>query len=120
MHFCTNNPYKEVIMGIFGKNKEDEGPTVEIHSDTCTCEACMETETPHKEENMSEKAQTAGNGDEKGFVDEAIDFVENIPSNIGEYAGKVAWWLIKPLYNVHKHTTEPYIDEFMKAFKDGK
>lgn len=102
-------------MGIFGGNKEDQGPSVEIHSETCTCEACMEEETPKQEETMKEEAKAEA----KGFVDEAIEFVEEIPATIGEYAGKVAWFMIKPLDQIHKHTTEPFIDAFNKHFGNG-
>ena len=45
---------------------------------------------------------------------------EKVPGVIGEYAGKVASLLLKPLRQIHKHTTEPFIDEFKKAFNNGK
>ena len=107
-------------MSLFSRNKDDDQPSVEIHSEDCVCEACVEDETPNKEDGMDETQSSEAKIDEKGFVDEAIDFVGDIPSTVGEYAGKIAWWLVKPFDIIHKHTSEPFIDEFMKEWKKSQ
>lgn len=57
---------------------------------------------------------------EKSFVDSLLDAVEGAAVIAGEYAGKAAWHLVKPLDQVHKHTTEPFMESFNKHFGNGK
>jgi hypothetical protein len=73
-----------------------------------------------REETKTQEAQVTKEAQEKSFYDEALETVEKVLGVTGEYAGKVASLLRKPLNQIHKHTTEPFIEEFKKAFNDGK
>ena len=77
-----------------------------------------ETKTPAAQDVMEVKETKEAK--EKSFLDEALETVEKVPGIIGEYAGKAASLLRNPLTQIHKHTTAPFIEEFKKAFNNGK
>ena len=53
-------------------------------------------------------------------VNEIKDVHKSAPGFLGRYAAKVSWAIIKPLDQVHKHVTEPFIDAFMEEFNNSK
>lgn len=56
----------------------------------------------------------------KSIYDQAVEYLEDVPKTLGGLLGTLAFYIAKPLDQVHKHTTEPFIDEFMKKFNDGQ
>ena len=80
----------------------------------------MSEETKSQETQEIQKAQETKEAPKKSFYDDALETAEKVPGVMGEYVGKFASLLRKPLNQIHKHTTEPFIDKFKKAFNDGK
>lgn len=56
----------------------------------------------------------------KSIYDQAVEYLEETPKFLGGLLGTLAFYVVKPLDQVHKHTTEPFMDEFMKKFNDGQ
>lgn len=84
-------------------------------SEETKTQATQETKTQEIQEvPETEKAQ------EQSFYDQALETVEKVPGVMGEYLGKAALLLLKPLNQIHKHTTEPFIEKFKKAFNDDQ
>ncbi len=79
-----------------------------------------ETQTQETQVTQVTKIQVTKEAQEKSFYDDALETAEKVPGVIGEFAGKVASLLRKPLNQIHEHTTKPFIEEFKKAFNNGK
>jgi hypothetical protein len=94
-------------------NAQEKGDCVKREFSQCDCPLC-------KEGSMSEEAKVEETTADGSILDKGLGYIEDGLKTAGKATGKVAWYLLKPLDQVHKHVIEPFTDAFGKAFTDGK
>ncbi len=60
----------------------------------------------------------------KSALDKGLEYIEDGLKSAGKVTGKatgkVAWFFMRPLDQVHKHVIEPFTDAFVKEFTSSK
>jgi hypothetical protein len=69
---------------------------------------------------MNEEAKVEETTTGGSILDKGLGYIEDGLKVAGKAAGKAAWYILKPLDQVHKHVIEPFTDSFVKEFTDSK
>ena len=103
----------------------------EVHHPGCQCEDCLDPDLEHEDYiNEAEEAEAEKEAEmsekERSWYEavketaEEMKKVQDAPGFLGKCVGKAAWYIAKPLDQLHKHVTEPFIDAFKEEFGNGK
>jgi hypothetical protein len=94
-------------------NAQEESDCVKREFSQCDCPLC-------KEGSMSEETKVEEATADGSILDKGLEYIEDGLKSAGKATGKIAWYILRPLDQVHKHVIEPFTDSFVKEFTDSK